>query len=245
MEKCLSFKNGDSINEDEFFEKYRNYFMGVAYNLQIEKNRDHAKDAVGDLYVYFKTEFKICIFNTEHHAKGSLSVYLSFLLKGDSLIRYHHKNSNYRLDDILAESAIDGALEEDDHRDISESLNIIKNQIDTLPENLKDVVTLRYLEGFTIEEIAEKLNTTKKVVSNRSCQAINLIKNNLGIKVETLQPSISVIQYTLNGGFIKEYPSMNEVRRQTGIGVTSISKCCEGYTSHGGGYKWEFAKEKS
>ena len=240
MGKYLSFKNGDSINKDVFFERYRNYFMGVAYNLQIEKNRDHAKDAIGDLYVYFKTEFKKCIFNTEYHAKGSLSVYLSFILKEDSLIRYHHKISNYRLDDILTESAIDGALEENDHRDISESMNIIKNQINTLPENLKDVVMLRYLEGLTIEEIAAKLNTTKKVVSNRSCQAINMIKNNLGIKTETLQPSISVIQYTLDGKFIKEYPSMNEARRQTGIGVTSISKCCDGFTKHGGGYKWAF-----
>ena len=37
-----------------------------------------------------------------------------------------------------------------------------------------------------------------------------------------------VLQYDLNGNFIKEYYGANEASRQTGINCTNICKCCRG-----------------
>ena len=50
-----------------------------------------------------------------------------------------------------------------------------------------------------------------------------------------------VAQYTLSGEFVKEYPSMHEVRRQTGFAEGNIHKAIHGVYSHAYGYKWRYA----
>lgn len=54
-----------------------------------------------------------------------------------------------------------------------------------------------------------------------------------------------VLQYTLDGEFVNEYPSVSEAHRQTGIRINSISQCCNGHKryTHAGGYKWCFKSE--
>ena len=49
---------------------------------------------------------------------------------------------------------------------------------------------------------------------------------------------ICVKQYDLEGNFIKEYPSMKEAERQTGISTGSISKVCSQQRKSAGGYIW-------
>lgn len=53
-----------------------------------------------------------------------------------------------------------------------------------------------------------------------------------------------VLQYTKDGQFVAEYPSVREASRQTGVSTTSICFCCKGSKkySHAGGYVW-FYKE--
>lgn len=49
-----------------------------------------------------------------------------------------------------------------------------------------------------------------------------------------------VLQYTLDGQFITEYPSCREVERQIGIAHESVSGCCKNKLKTAGGYKWKF-----
>lgn len=48
-----------------------------------------------------------------------------------------------------------------------------------------------------------------------------------------------VLQFSIDGQFIKEWPSTAEVTRQTGI--TGISLCCRGKRHKAGGYVWKYA----
>lgn len=54
-------------------------------------------------------------------------------------------------------------------------------------------------------------------------------------------PKISkkILQFTKSGQFIREWPSMNEAMRQTGIG--NIYRCCRGITKSAGGYIWQYS----
>lgn len=52
----------------------------------------------------------------------------------------------------------------------------------------------------------------------------------------------SVSQYSLEGKFIKTYPSVRKAERQTGINNTSISACCNGKRKTAGGYIWKHVK---
>jgi hypothetical protein len=46
-----------------------------------------------------------------------------------------------------------------------------------------------------------------------------------------------VIQYDLNGNFIKEWPGVNLIQRETNI---CVSKCVRGLKKTAGGYIWKF-----
>lgn len=49
-----------------------------------------------------------------------------------------------------------------------------------------------------------------------------------------------VLQYTLDGQFVAEYPSISEVKRQTGINDAHIPACCKGKRNCCGGYRWRY-----
>lgn len=52
--------------------------------------------------------------------------------------------------------------------------------------------------------------------------------------------SKKVLQLTLNGDFVKEYPSTKQVERELGFYHSHISKCCLGTRDSAYGYKWKF-----
>lgn len=50
----------------------------------------------------------------------------------------------------------------------------------------------------------------------------------------------SVIQYSLDEDFIREYSSLREASAITGINRSSITKCCQGKGHTAGNYKWRY-----
>lgn len=42
-------------------------------------------------------------------------------------------------------------------------------------------------------------------------------------------------------GLVKEYESMSQASKETGVSVGNICRCCHGYRSQAGGYKWSIA----
>ena len=53
-----------------------------------------------------------------------------------------------------------------------------------------------------------------------------------------------VIQYTLDGVFVKEWPSLMEIERQLGWHRAGITTCINGKTKQAYGYVWSFKKIK-
>lgn len=53
--------------------------------------------------------------------------------------------------------------------------------------------------------------------------------------------SKKIVQYTLDGEFIKEYPSSKEVERQTGFKRSNICRICRQQRGSAYGYTWRFA----
>lgn len=76
----------------------------------------------------------------------------------------------------------------------------------------------------------------------------NLIYSNIHIKganASKKKLSKPVIQFTLDGKFVAEYPSTMEAYRQTGIHYSNIANCCRGkeHCKSAGNYKWKFKDE--
>lgn len=71
--------------------------------------------------------------------------------------------------------------------------------------------------------------------------------NNPKLKALKNDPNKSkaVLQYSLDGTFIKEFPSAQEVKRQLGFSQGNISTCCLGKRKQAYGYKWLYKEDVS
>lgn len=49
-----------------------------------------------------------------------------------------------------------------------------------------------------------------------------------------------ILQYTMNGVFLREWVSQQEITRQTGYHRGNISSCCNGKIKSSNGYVWRF-----
>lgn len=56
--------------------------------------------------------------------------------------------------------------------------------------------------------------------------------------------SKKIKQYTLDGDFVKEWPSIKEIERQLGFFGCSICACCKHKKPYAYNYKWEYADNK-
>lgn len=59
--------------------------------------------------------------------------------------------------------------------------------------------------------------------------------------IKTRNDAKSVIQFSESGAYIKEFKSVSEASKETGIYYTGIYFCCKGKYKTAGGFKWGFA----
>lgn len=70
--------------------------------------------------------------------------------------------------------------------------------------------------------------------------------NNWGTRNERVAKAISkaVIQLSLDGTFIREWPSAREIQRQLGFRQSNISACCNGKYKKMNGFIWKYKNEE-
>ena len=54
------------------------------------------------------------------------------------------------------------------------------------------------------------------------------------------RPQTQVLQYSKDGKFIAEYPSIKEAEKQTGCYQENICNCCKGKRKSAGGFIWKY-----
>lgn len=65
-------------------------------------------------------------------------------------------------------------------------------------------------------------------------------KYNINYGLRTEKTCKKVYQYTKDGQFVAEYPSLSEVERQLGYKLQAISACCRGKLKSAYGYIWSY-----
>ena len=53
-----------------------------------------------------------------------------------------------------------------------------------------------------------------------------------------------IVQYTLQGDFIKVWDCISDTGRELGIDISSIAKCCKGKYSNAGGFIWKYFEDE-
>lgn len=97
------------------------------------------------------------------------------------------------------------------------------------------------LEWCTYEYNIKYSNVDKKAVISRiGSKHTEMTKQLISDRLKNNRLSKPVIQYDLEGNYIKEWPSAREVQRVLGWHSSLISRCCRGEGEYCHNYKWKY-----
>lgn len=114
--------------------------------------------------------------------------------------------------------------------------HINTDRTDNRIENLRWVTYKEQMENELTKEHCKEAHKTE-TDNWFKCGNKNLMYGKTGEKCPTSKP---VLQYDLDGNFIKEWECMREVERVLGIQQSKISLCCQGKRNKTGGYRWAY-----
>lgn len=110
----------------------------------------------------------------------------------------------------------------------------------------KEIIQL-WSSGLSISDTALQLGIDSRTVAsyleNYGISSEEISQQ--GEKARTQKRSIQINQYTLDGIFIKTWPSMSEIYKEKGISTTLIGKVCnhENNCKKAGGFIWTYAND--
>ncbi len=84
--------------------------------------------------------------------------------------------------------------------------------------------------------LEQKVHLAKIHISRKGTKYPKKWRNNMSKN----RPKNITIQYSMQGDFIKEWPSLSSIQVELGFEIASISKCCRGKNKTSYGYKWKY-----
>jgi len=165
-----------SVTEQTFLEAFDAYadalFRHAVYRIS---DRERARDLVQDAFL------KAWDYLREG---GDIRSYKSFLYRilHNLIIDEYRRKSSYSLDELLeneaTSSATEALLAQGDRREVEEALDDalevgrIHETMLQLPEHHRLMITMRFVDGLSIEEIAETIGISQNAVSVRVHRAV-------------------------------------------------------------------------
>ena len=158
--------NSPARKTDADIERVYREYADMLYRLALTymHSREDAEDAVHDAYVSYMR--KAPAFDSGDHEKAWLCRVT--VNKCRDALRRRTLRTHASLDDIT-----ELAIADEIPADISSALG-------SLPEKLRVCVTLHYLEGFSVEEVAKIVGSTVPAVKMRLLRARERLRTELG-----------------------------------------------------------------
>ena len=152
-----------------------------------------------------------------------------------TLLRLRFNNSNYNIVSLYKDNVQDIRFV---HRLVAE----------TFIPNPEDKPQVNHIDGNKTNNCVNNLEWCTRSENNRHAWKTGLNKVSDNQRKAASQSakerfSKKIVQYDLNGNFIKEWDSMSEAQRQLNIWHESIGKCCKGKIKTSGKYIWRFKEE--
>lgn len=171
--------------------------------------------------------------------------------KEKELIKYYNSaNSKYGYNVALGGNSSDSISDatrkkmSEHHADVSGENNPMYNKKHN-PESIKKMSEIKKGKVYSLEtrkrmsESSKGMKHTKETREKMSKSQLGELNHMYGKTGSLNHSSKSVYQIDIDTDkIIKEYGSMSEAERDTGISHTSISACCRGVMKQAGRYKW-------
>jgi RNA polymerase sigma factor (sigma-70 family) len=151
IEGCI---NNKIVSQEVFFKMYYRKLLWVS--IRMSPNRDIAEDLLQDAFIkIFKTIDKL-----NNHKPAGVHNWCKLILR-NTIVDYYRKNKNI---ESSFDDNFDIPIEEESDMTYLESKNIKPSQITNAIENLtpqyRKIFNLYVMEGYSHQEISEKLQIT-------------------------------------------------------------------------------------
>ncbi len=152
---------------EEIYSEYRGRVMG--YIASRIRNRADAEDLCSE--VFEKIQRKLDGYNPE---KASVSTWVFTITRNTVIDHYRKNRPSEELDENLSDDTeIDEGLLN------SETLGELASALKSLPQQLMDIVVLRYYDGKPLTEIAEMMGLSYGAVKLRHQNALMLLRERM------------------------------------------------------------------
>lgn len=156
---------------------YLTYYKGLLqYGVKFTTDRDILKDSINSTFLYF-WEKRETLAEANHVGNYIFKSYQRQLAKD---LKTKHPFESLSTVDPASSTDIEDfkfvILQEENHR-----MSALKAAILKLPKRQRELISLRYYEGLSYDEIAIKTDLTKRAVYNQIHTAINSLKKDTNI----------------------------------------------------------------
>lgn len=168
-------RSADDRAFKEIYDRYNKLLYLFAYNKL--RNKEEAKDVVQDVFAWLlnnSTRFAINSSVSSFLYKSVLNKIFD-IFRHQSVIRKYIEQGDHYID--IDSTETDYLIRE---KDIAQ---MIRQEIDAMPQKMKEVYLLRFEQYLSAKEIAEQLNISENTVNTHLKRAAKKLRDNLGMLI--------------------------------------------------------------
>ncbi|MBE5823136.1 MAG: sigma-70 family RNA polymerase sigma factor [Butyrivibrio sp.] len=156
------------LTKEEIYTQYRDKVFGYVRN-HVNSPED-AEDITSDIFVKIYSKL-----DTYDETKASLSTWI-YSMTSNTVIDFYRTNHVHS--EIPEDLSDEGSTIEDEVLN-NESLELLADALSKLPQELMDIIVLRYYKGLTLQDIAVKMNLSYGVAKLRHREALGKLREML------------------------------------------------------------------
>ena len=156
------------LTKEEIYTQYRDKVFGYVRN-HVNSPED-AEDITSDIFVKIYSKL-----DTYDESKASLSTWI-YSMTSNTVIDFYRTNHVHS--EIPEDLSDEGSTIEDEVLN-NESLELLADALSRLPQELMDIIVLRYYKGLTLQDIAVKMNLSYGVAKLRHREALGKLREML------------------------------------------------------------------
>ena len=155
------------LSKEEIYLEYKDKVFGYVKN-HVNSIED-AEDITSEIFIKIYSKL-----DTYDESKASLSTWI-YSMTSNTVIDFYRTNHIHSEipEDLTNESTIEDEVLN------SESLEALAIALENLPQELRDIIVLRYYKGLTLQEIAEKMHLSYGVTKLRHREALGKLREKL------------------------------------------------------------------
>lgn len=156
------------LSKEEIYMQYKDKVFGYVKN-HVNSIED-AEDITSDIFIKIYSKL-----DTYDESKASISTWI-YSMTSNTVIDFYRTN---HIHSEIPEDLTDERSTIEEEVLNAESLELLASALESLSQELRDIIVLRYYKGLTLQEVAEKMHLSYGVTKLRHREALGKLREKL------------------------------------------------------------------